>query len=128
MINERLLFINQTFEATAEQYRSLVAKKVDERDLRRYVKLILEIPEKDHDSKQGERILDEVIPLFERGRGNDIPAIRGSMWAAYNAFNEYLGYVKGRSQDTRLDSLWFGESATQNNRALNVALEMSQAG
>jgi phage/plasmid-like protein (TIGR03299 family) len=127
-VRETMNVINQTFEASAEQYRSLVRKQVNEADLRKYIKLVLEIPESEHDSKQGERILEEVRPLFEKGRGNDMPSIKGTMWAAYNAFNEYLGYKKGRSQDTRLDSLWFGESATQNNRALNVALEMVTAG
>jgi len=53
--------------------------------------------------------------------------VRGTWWAAYNGFNEYLNYAKGRTEDNRLDSLWFGANANDNNKALNKALEFANA-
>lgn len=62
---------------------------------------------------------------FEAGRGSDIPASRGTYWSAYNAVNEYLNYSRGHNPDTRLNSLWFGQNATTNNLALEVATKMA---
>ena len=74
---------------------------------------------------RGERLLERIQPLFEKGRGNDLPGVRGTWWAAYNAVSEYLTHERGRAADTRLDSLWFGQGANLNGRALSVALEMA---
>jgi len=40
---------------------------------------------------------------------------------------EYLNYGKGRTTDNRLDSLWFGQNANENNKALESALEFANA-
>lgn len=70
--------------------------------------------------------LDMILENMENGRGvSEVPAARGTWWQAYNAVNEYLNHEKGRTVDTRLNSLWFGESARLNMDALNNALEMS---
>jgi hypothetical protein len=42
-------------------------------------------------------------------------------------FNEYLNYGKGRTTDNRLDSLWFGQNANDNAKALETALEFANA-
>lgn len=49
--------------------------------------------------------------LFEgKGKGLDIPAIRGTKWAAYNAVVEYLDYSKQfrgeNPKDNRLEYVW----------------------
>lgn len=41
---------------------------------------------------------------------------------------EFTTWERGRSQDTRLDSLWFGESAKVNTRALQAAMKMVATG
>ena len=53
--------------------------------------------------------------------------MRGTWWAAYNGFNEYLNYSKGRTADNRIDSLWFGQGANDNNKSLSLALEYANA-
>ena len=53
--------------------------------------------------------------------------VRGTWWAAYNGYNEYLNYSKGRTTDNRLDSLWFGVNANDNIKALNTAMEFANA-
>lgn len=37
---------------------------------------------------------------------------------------EYLSHERGRSQDTRLDSLWFGDGARVNQRAMDEAVQL----
>ena len=63
--------------------------------------------------------------LAEAGRGNTLPSVRGTLWTAYNGVSEWLTYNRGRSEDNRLNSLWFGDSALTNRHALEVALDMA---
>jgi phage/plasmid-like protein (TIGR03299 family) len=119
---------NEAFEATAAQYRRLAASKVVNRaDLRRYVVRVLELPEGPQGelSAKASNILAAVMENAYAGRGNSNPAVAGTWWTAYNAVTEYLGYTRGRSQDSRVNALWFGDGATINSRALEIALAMA---
>lgn len=71
------------------------------------------------------RILEQIIPLFEQGRGNNLSEIKGTMWAAYNAVSEYLQYERGSDSSNRMDSMWFGDGARLNKKALETALIMA---
>jgi len=113
---------NQQFEASAEQYRFLATKQINSLDLAKYVKLIFADPKSENG---GERVLAQIIPLFEKGRGNDMIGVKGSMWAAYNAVSEYLQYERGTDSHNRLDSMWFGNSASLNKKALDIAIMMA---
>jgi phage/plasmid-like protein (TIGR03299 family) len=122
------------FEATAQQYRLLASKEINQQDLEKYVKLVFgkEKLGKAEDlagvvAISGKRLINEIQPLFEKGRGNDMPEIRGTYWAAYNAISEYLQYNRGREEDTRLDNLWFGQGAALNKKALDAAMELAIA-
>ena len=71
-------------------------------------------------------IMDEILALVE-GPKQSATGVRGTWWAAYNGFNEYLNYNKGRTEDNRLDSLWFGTNANDNAKALEKAMQFAQA-
>ena len=120
--------INMQFEVTAEQFRFLASKSFNQKDVRNYVKIMLDIKETDDkDIKTRSRnIMDEVLALVE-GPKQSATNVRGTWWAAYNGFNEYLNYSRGRTEDNRLDSLWFGPSANDNTKALATALEFANA-
>lgn len=125
-VREVMNVADAQFEATAEQYRRLAAREINAEDLKKYVDLVFTSPKVDESARpEHHRILSKIVPLFETGRGNDLPGVRGTLWAAYNGVTEYLAYERGRSQDTRLDSLWFGEAANLNRRALDVAIQMA---
>ena len=76
-------------------------------------------------STRSKNIVEEIVGLAVTGRGNDLPSIRGTYWSAYNGVSEWLTYNRGRSEDNRLNSLWFGGSALTNRHALEVALDMA---
>ena len=120
--------INAGFEATAEQYRFLASKNFNQADINRYVKVMLGIEGTvDGDIKTRTRnIMDDILGRIE-GPKQTATNVRGTWWAAYNGFNEYLNYSKGRTEDNRLDSLWFGANANDNNKALAKALEFANA-
>ena len=120
--------INAEFEATADQFRFLASRNFNQGDVRRYVKTMLDIQgTPDDDIKTRTRnILDDILTRIE-GPKQSATGVRGTWWAAYNGFNEYLNYSKGRTEDNRLDSLWFGLNANDNIKALNTALEFANA-
>jgi phage/plasmid-like protein (TIGR03299 family) len=125
-IRETMNLVNQEFEATAEQYRLLVNKQINQNDLEKYVKKILKVENvKNSDlSTRMKNIIGNITELCECGRGNNLPSVRGTYWTAYNGVNEYLSYVRGNSADNRLNSLWFGDGAIMNKFALETALDM----
>jgi len=73
------------------------------------------------------KVLGSIIPLFEKGRGNDMAEIKGTYWAAYNAITEYLQYERGETNEGRMDQIWFGSSAQTSKRALDVGLTLAVA-
>lgn len=79
-------------------------------------------------AEAGAEILERITEYVETGVGHDIPGVRGTMWGAYNAVTEYLQHGrgnKGTTDDRRLDSMWFGDAASVNRRALDAAVAMS---
>lgn len=119
--------INVGFEATAEQYRFLASKTFNQKDIEKYVKIVLNIKGADEDIKTRTRnIMDDILARIE-GPKQSAANVRGTYWAAYMGFNEYLNYAKGRTIDNRLDSLWFGQNANENNKAFEVAMSMANA-
>jgi phage/plasmid-like protein (TIGR03299 family) len=126
--------VNNEFEATAEQYRRLANTQINSSDLEKYIKIVFDqsIKSKGVDFSTvgtvgGKILISQIIPLFEGGRGNNLPEIRNTWWSAYNAVNEHIGYNRGQNAEARLDSLWFGAGATLNKKALDVALQMAVA-
>jgi phage/plasmid-like protein (TIGR03299 family) len=69
------------------------------------------------------RVFEEVAVMFEKGRGNDLPGVRGTAWAAYNAVTEYMTWERGSSADNRMDALWM-KGAGVAQRAASAAKEM----
>lgn len=129
-IREVMAVAEREFQATAEQYRNLAAREIHAGDLEKYVKRVFRLRDLPEGAEVeidgvGDRLAERIAPLFESGRGNDLPGVRGTWWAAYNAVSEYLTHERGKSDDTRLDSLWFGQGAQLNRRALTVAAEMA---
>jgi len=118
---------NQEFEATCNEYRTLASRQINASDLRKYVKIVFDchnVPD-DAISTRKLNIIKKVEELFESGRGNTLPGVRGTWWAAYNGLTEYLNYESGRSVDTRLDSLWYGANSNLSRKALNQAVALA---
>jgi phage/plasmid-like protein (TIGR03299 family) len=124
-VREVMDLANQEFEATAEQYRRLARKSVNQADLRKYVRRVLKVEDDKEASSRLKNLMEEIVGLAEAGRGNDLTSVRGTLWTAYNGVSEWLTYQRGRSGDNRLNSLWFGGGALTNRLALEVALVMA---
>jgi phage/plasmid-like protein (TIGR03299 family) len=120
--------INAEFEATAEQFKFLASKSFNQKDIERYVKVMLGIEKTANEDikTRTQNIMSDIMARIE-GPKQSAANVRGTWWAAYNGFNEYLNYGKGRTADNRIDSLWFGQNANENNKALNKAMDFANA-
>ena len=124
-IREVMDLATATFSASAEQYRALAEHDCNEKDLKRYVRIVW--GHKPDDADACKTVLPKVEELFECGAGNDLDGVRGTWWAAYNSITEYLTHNRGKNNERRLDSLWFGAGVNMNRKALEVGLEMATA-
>lgn len=124
-IREVMSLANAEFEATAEQYRLLARKSINQHDLRSYIKRVLQVDNRTNLSTRTMNVIEDIIERCESGKGNTLPSIKNTYWSSYNGINEWLGYQRGHNQQNRLNSLWFGDSAAMNKHALATALMMA---
>ena len=127
-IREIMDNMNAAFEATAEQFQFLASKQIHRGDLERYVKVVLGVGHKapEEIKTRTQNILDNVMSRFYNPK-QQMPGVAGTWWGAYNAYNEYLNYEKGRNTNNRIDSLWFGTGVNDNSKALAVATDFANA-
>ncbi len=127
-IREIMNLANEEFEATAEQYRHLASKEFDQDKVKQYVKILVGLKGdellKDIPTRTI-NIMDEIMMLIQNGQGNTIPGVAGTWWSAYNGYTEYASHIKGRTQEGRLNNMWFGAEKDKMHDALNLALDMA---
>ena len=123
------LFYND-FEKIAERMAGKTLKK-DEVTL--YFSQVLRIEDKEEDEISGRKRnqVNDLLALFENGKGNNNESIRHTVWTAYNAVAEYTDHfhtVKGLKEDKtkRLNSIWFGSGYRMKERAYQEALALLQ--
>jgi phage/plasmid-like protein (TIGR03299 family) len=133
-IQQVMNLADKRFMATIEQMRSMARKGVTTSSLLEYVTQVfrpkpvlneIDAEEMPEEEERCERLVGKIIPLFEGGRGNELPGVKGTMWAAYNAVTEYLTWTRGRNVDNRLTSLWLGDGQAVAQRAFDVAARMA---
>lgn len=71
------------------------------------------------------RLGKALIEAMMDSPGSDLVTAKNTMWGAVNGVSYYTDHVRGRSQDTRLSSAWFGQSDQLKNKAMQVAVEMA---
>lgn len=117
---EKIIF---GFDTTLDAYRRLTYKSMNSEKLRDYVNSVFEA--KGVVSTRTKNQMDRVEQLFDTGMGNNLSSVAGTAWAAYNAVTQWLSYERGNSVDSRINSLWFGDSVKWNQHALTCALEIN---
>lgn len=130
-VRETMDLVRGEFSATIELYRRLATKEISQRDVRRYVELVLEPTKKFNPetemmeaSTKAENTMQKIV---ERAMAQDYAGATPTLWDAYNGITEWTNWERGRSQDSRISSLWYGDSAKVNARALEVASDLVAA-
>jgi len=73
--------------------------------------------------KDNEVTLSSILDNFESTQGRNDNGAKGSWFDAYQAVNSYLNHERGHRPETRLNSLWFGQSRATDEYALQLALD-----
>lgn len=110
------------FSETVEAWRSLAAKRCRDDAFEAFVAELVPTDEKVSDTRR--EIVREGLRLARRNSpGSDMPGVRGTWWAAYNAVTWHVTHGgRERPADKRLDSMWNGAGATLAKRAYDLAL------
>lgn len=79
-------------------------------------------------STRAENIINDVTQRFEYGKTNNLPGIRGTVWAAFNAVTEYADWERTarggeNEQQSRAKSLLFGSGADLKQKAYDAAVK-----
>ncbi|AQU82459.1 MULTISPECIES: DUF932 domain-containing protein [unclassified Halomonas] len=109
--------------------KALAERKVDHGEAQQYFQSVLCGIDKaiDDPSKlPNYRALNKVQKLYHgEGRGSHLDTAKDTAWGLLNAITEYVDHDKrARSNDTRLDSAWFGQGAQLKQEALQTALAL----
>ena len=120
-----------------EQYQFLAGRNANTKAVDQYLNAVLsnaksasafyEVEGDRSDEASYSTTKKRIVELFEGGRGTDIQGVKGSWWGLYNAVIEYLDYHKGRELNNRLNAVFYGDSMKKSVKALELALDMSQA-
>lgn len=115
-----------TFE---QEVQTLASKQIGRAGLRQYFETLVPDNEKADSNTRTQNIRGRMEYLFEYGKGQQIPGVRGSLWAAYNAVTEYVDHdrtTRGATQQerasNRLESIWLGSGARMKEEAFELAL------
>ena len=110
------------FKATIEDYKKMANTPINQADLRRYVKTVMQLEEKDT-NKRASNLIDHVSNLALTGIGNK--GIGDTVWGAFNGLTQWLSHEAGRNSDNRFASLWFGANSNMLKRAHAEALKLA---
>jgi len=96
---------------------NMTASKMDE-----FINSLIPLPEEGKSMTRAENQQGQLLELFERGRGQDIPGVRGTAWAAFNAVTEYTNYERSTrgGQSNRFESALFGSGAKMVDQAVKL--------
>lgn len=80
--------------------------------------------EDQEDDTKESRVTSRVLELFAgAGMGADMRGSKGTRWGLFNAVTQHIDHEMGRSDDTRLDSAWFGRGDSFKQAALAELVE-----
>ena len=126
--HQMLGLINERFDDMEQTFQQMSRVKMDTKRLGEYMATVYpDCKEPDKmELVQRDRSWSEYF--FDQGRGNRLPGVGGSLWAAFNGVTEWQDHRQTRQrQEQRLVSSWFGGAYQTKARAFTVAQDMMAA-
>ncbi|HLY10434.1 MAG TPA: DUF932 domain-containing protein [Planctomycetota bacterium] len=116
------------FDGFQEQAREFARLPLLNEHVARYFESVVPDPQ-GADPSRAKATRDRLLQLFETGKGNALPSVRGSLWAAVNAVAQFVDHERptrtwsGESEALkRFESAQFGSGGALRERAWNEAL------
>lgn len=131
-VREGLGIMQRQFAAFEEAAQALTKVQLDGQAWRGYCRAagLIAADESAKLTARARAVLDEATRLFESGKGNNLPGVRGTAWAAFNAVTEYVDHVRmprdrQNELEARAKSLLFGGGAELKRQAWEAALALA---
>ena len=139
---KRLLgFVDERYERIEKAFQRMVQVRMNSQRVEAYFREVLPLPvrrkrpsvgrrQAERAEQRRRRVLESVRRkralaqrFFEDGKGNTLPRVRGTLWAAYNGVTEMIDHNQtGLNAERRLNSIWFGEGFRVKARAYGIAV------
>lgn len=122
----------RSYETFGELANFMAVTPFTDKQMKATIDVVLPAPKDETDHLRIERDREKVLSLFETAVGLE-SAIKGTSWAAANAWSEFLDHVrlprakKGHDlRDQRLESIWMGSAAKLKEQAFYAILHEAQ--
>ncbi len=114
--------VNKFYDEFGESIKEMLKVKLTKAELKKYYGDVVFHGAKEKDTPIMKARLDTLNRLFETGKGNDLPQVRGTLWAAVNSVTEYVDHYQ--EVKNRLKNSWFGLGSKLKERAYAGAIEL----
>jgi len=117
----QLGIVTSEFERFMVQSRQLAGEPMTAEQADEFVQALLQPYHQGKSDIRESKAFKRTLELFNGAAiGADIPGVTGNRWAMLNAVTQLVDHERGRSDNTRLESAWFGTGAAIKNRALEL--------
>lgn len=128
-VGELIATANQIYQEAEERFKKLAETQIkDGRMLEEYLASLFPKSKSQEKYQKHPPKWDHVTELFETSPDLQLPGVKGTLWAAYNAVTRFEDYrvVKTENDDNRLNRVWFGAGADLKKNALTEAMRIVQ--
>ena len=122
-VREQLGIINNQYNMFEELSQKMVGIQQNQKEFIAYLEQIGVITKEEDEtySKQTEQKIEDMVYLYEHGKGNDMKTVAGTLWASMNAVVEYTDHVRG-TDGNRTKSILYGSGAGIKQKAWDLAV------
>lgn len=120
--SELLGIVNEKYDLIERTFKDMAKIQLTEKRLNEYIKSVFPDPQDELQFIAVDKNRDLVRELFENGAGNNMPGVKGTLWAGYNAVTELIDHkITKQTKDIRTKSIWFGNGYNIKQKAFEVA-------
>lgn len=117
--------VSETFDTAGTIMQRMAATRIDsQRQLKDYFLQVLPAPKEVEESERlkHQQKIERWTELFEAGDGNQMHAVRHTLWAGYNAITQWADRESYTSRNKEpLNTMWFGGAERIKRQAFDVA-------
>ena len=120
-VRQDLGIVSDAWDRFLIQSRQLAGETLSATDADLFVASLMEPYKTPGTPVRESRAYRRIMELFNgKAIGADIPGVAGTRWGMLNAVTELVDHERGRSDNTRMESAWFGTGANIKARALEL--------
>lgn len=131
-IRNQLGIISSYYKTFEDISKHLVSKQANSKMVEDMLTSLGLGVDKADESTRTQNMRDQIKHLFEHGKGNDLPGVKGTLWALYNGVTEYADHyktIRSKSDDdtsSRVSSILFGSGANLKQKAMDTVVALAK--